>query len=58
MSEYLVNCKTKPGMYAQYEFDVRVFAEDEEAAITKAYQKLRNDAFRGYSFDMWRFTII
>lgn len=45
-------------MYAQYEFDVRVFAEDEEAAITKAYQKLRNDAFRGYSFDMWRFTII
>jgi hypothetical protein len=41
-------------MYAQYDGKVDVFAEDDDAAVEKAFRQLKRGAFPDYSRDMWK----
>lgn len=55
LKRYAVTLKSVPGFYAQYgPADVFVFAEDEEAAIDRAFRELKRGAFPDRSRDMWR----
>lgn len=52
---YLVSYQSRPGMYEQYSGSMTVNAIDEDAAIGKAFGRLKRDAFRDRTFDMWKF---
>lgn len=55
--KYTVLCTTVPGMFAQYQCEQEVFAEDEEQAIDMAWRKLKRGAFYDHSHSMWRFEV-
>ena len=52
--KFQVWMRSVPGMFAQYDGKVDVYAEDAEGAIEKAHQKLKRGAFPDRSRDMWK----
>ncbi len=48
-----VDFASVPGVYAQYTPSIIVVAPDEEAAETRAFQRLRNTDFPDRTRDMW-----
>jgi len=54
MKKYDVYMKSVPGMYAQYNGKVTVYADNEEEAVDLALLKLRRGSFPDRSSDMWR----
>jgi hypothetical protein len=51
---YRVSLKSVPGMYAQYDGNLEVFATNEEDAINEAHRKLKRGAFPDRDRSMWR----
>lgn len=45
--------RSKPGMYAQYNGKVDVFADTADHAVDAAIQKLKNTTFPDRTRDMW-----
>lgn len=54
MKQYRVWMRSKPGMYAQYDGKVDVWAEDEDDAIARAFRELKRGAFPDRSPAMWQ----
>ena len=52
--EYRVWVRSVPGMYAQYDGKVDVFATDELEAAEKALDKLKRGAFKDRNRSMWK----
>lgn len=53
MSKYCVWLKSVPGMYEQYSGKITVFANSEDIAIDRVFQKLRG-SFPERSRSMWK----
>lgn len=53
MKKYEVWMRSRPGMYAQYDGKVTVYADNDEDAIDMALLKLKRGAFPDRSRDMW-----
>lgn len=51
---YSVHMSSVPGFYAQYEGDVKVWAEDEDQAIERAFRELKRGAFPDRGRSMWK----
>jgi len=58
MNKYEVHMRTKPGMFAQYDGKVDVYAEDDEQAIERAFREIKRTAFPDYTRDMWRVYLV
>jgi hypothetical protein len=54
MNHYAVSISSVPGFCAQYEGDVKVYAEDEDQAIERAFRELKRGAFPDRSRSMWK----
>ena len=55
LKRYAVKLCSKAGPYAQYgPGEVKVWAEDEESAVDKAFRELKRGAFPDRSREMWR----
>lgn len=54
MKKYKVWLRSVPGMYAQYDGSVEVWADDDDEAIELALLKLKRGSFPDRSRDMWR----
>lgn len=52
--KYVVWMRSVPGMYAQYDGKVTVYAEDEFEAAENAHIKLKRGAFPDRDRSMWR----
>jgi hypothetical protein len=52
--QYRVWMRSRPGPYAQYDGKVDVTADDDEAAVDAAFDKLKRGAFLDRSRGMWR----
>ena len=52
--KYDVWIRSVPGMYAQYDGKVTVYALDEEDAVERAFKKLKTGAFPERSRSMWK----
>ena len=51
---YSVHLSSRPGFYAQYSGAVKVWAEDEDEAIERAFSELKRGAFPDRGRSMWR----
>lgn len=51
---YAVHMRSVPGFYAQYDGAVKVWAEDEEQAIERAFRELKRTSFPDRSRSMWK----
>lgn len=54
LRKYEVWLRSVPGMYAQYDGKVDVYAADEDEAIDRAFDKLRRGSFPDRSRSMWK----
>lgn len=54
---YTIEYSSVPGMYAQYNGEFNIRADDDEEAFEQAFFKLKRDCFRDRSSDMWKFKI-
>ena len=54
LKHYAVHMASVPGFYAQYDGEVKVWAEDEEQAVERAFRELKRGAFSDRSRSMWR----
>jgi tRNA(Ile)-lysidine synthase TilS/MesJ len=54
MKKYNVWIRSVPGFFAQYDGKVTVFAENEDDAVERAFNKLKRGAFPDRSRDMWK----
>ena len=52
--KYNVWMRSVPGMYAQYDGKVEVYANDEDEAIDNAHAKLRRTSFPDRDRSMWK----
>lgn len=54
LHRYVVTLQSRPGMYAQYGGDVKVWASDEDEAVDNAFRELKRGAFFDRSREMWK----
>ena len=54
LKRYSVHLASVPGFYAQYAGEIKVWAEDEDQAIDKAFRELKRGAFPDRGRSMWR----
>lgn len=54
--DYVVEVETRPGMYEQYETNVKFTSHtlSDDEAFRKAVTKLRNSGFTYYDLSMWK----
>lgn len=52
--KYRVWLRSMPGMYAQYDGKVEVYASGSNEAIDRAFDKLKRGSFPDRSRDMWK----
>ena len=54
MNKYRVWLRSRPGFYEQYDGHVDVVADDEDAAPSAAFAKLRSTSFPDRSAATWK----
>lgn len=54
MKKFKVFLRSRPGMYAQYDGAVTVFADDEDEAVDRALDKLKRGSFPDRDRSMWK----
>lgn len=54
LNRYEVHMSSVPGFYAQYSGSVKVYAEDEQQAIERAFRELKRGAFPDRGQSMWK----
>lgn len=54
MRVYRINVESTQGLYAQYSYDIDVYALDEEQAVERAFDRLKVGGFSDRSRSMWR----
>jgi hypothetical protein len=54
LKRYAVHMASAPGFYAQYDGEVKVWAEDEDQAVERAFRELKRGAFPDRSRSMWK----
>ena len=56
LKRYTVRMKSVPGFYAQYDGNVKVWAENDDDAIEQAFKELKRGAFPERGRSMWKGT--